>query len=204
MSRNRRPVSRIDLRRVAAGRSREVLPAIEVDMGFQIGLPRIFHGGLEGHDEHTRGAQLLRELIGGKGLAEAHFCVPQGSAERRVRPLSRSNGSRRASCPRPRPARGASETSRDGCPSRSSGLVWSSVTAVFTSSGAQRIHSRDEPMTTFSKPLSIRRWRTSLSRNSVPSFTLGEGVDVQGVSLLHLPWDWRMRSFTSSASSGPP
>ena len=41
--------------------------------------------------------------------------------------------------------------------------------AVFTSSGEQRIHSRDEAMITFSKPLSMRRRRTSRSRKIVPS-----------------------------------
>ena len=67
----------VDLRRVAAGVAGEVLPAVEVHVGFEVGLPRILHGGLEGHHQHALGAELLGELVGGEGLAEAHLRVPQ-------------------------------------------------------------------------------------------------------------------------------
>ena len=67
----------VDLRRVAAGGTREVLPAVEVDVGFEVRLPRILDGGLEGHHEHALGAELLGELVGGEGLAEAHLRVPE-------------------------------------------------------------------------------------------------------------------------------
>lgn len=46
-------------------------------MGFEICLPRILHGGLEGHHERARGPEFPGELIGGEGLAEAHLRVPQ-------------------------------------------------------------------------------------------------------------------------------
>ncbi len=66
-----------NLRRVAAGIARQVLPAVEIHVGFEVRLPRILHGGLEGHHQHALGAEFLRELIGGEGLAEAHLRVPQ-------------------------------------------------------------------------------------------------------------------------------
>jgi hypothetical protein len=47
---------RINRRRIAVGVAREVLPAIKVHMGLNVRLPRIFHGRLEGHYEHTLGA----------------------------------------------------------------------------------------------------------------------------------------------------
>ena len=50
----------VDLRRIAAGVAREVLPAVEVHVGFEVRLPRILDGGLEGHHEHALGAELLR------------------------------------------------------------------------------------------------------------------------------------------------
>jgi hypothetical protein len=46
-------------------------------MRFQIGLPGILNGRLEGDNQHALGAQLLRQLVGGEGLAEAHLGVPQ-------------------------------------------------------------------------------------------------------------------------------
>ena len=55
----------------------EVLPAVEVHMTFKVRLPRIFHRRLEGQHQHPLGAKLLRELVGGEGLAEAHLRVPQ-------------------------------------------------------------------------------------------------------------------------------
>ena len=58
-------------------RLREVLPAVEVDVGFEVGLPGVLDGGLEGHHEHALGAELLGELVGGEGLAEAHLRVPE-------------------------------------------------------------------------------------------------------------------------------
>jgi hypothetical protein len=53
------------------------LPAVEVDVGFEVGLPGILHGGLERHHQHPLGAELLGELVGGEGLAEAHLRVPE-------------------------------------------------------------------------------------------------------------------------------
>ncbi len=46
-------------------------------MGFEVRLPRILDGGLEGHHEHALGAELLGELVRGEGLAEAHLRVPE-------------------------------------------------------------------------------------------------------------------------------
>ncbi len=54
-----------------------VLPAIKVRMAFQIRLPSVFHGGFEGDDQHALGPQLFSKLVGGKGLAKAHFGVPE-------------------------------------------------------------------------------------------------------------------------------
>ena len=82
---------------------------------FEVGLPRILDGGLEGHDEHALGAELLGELVGGEGLAEAHLRVPQEARDGVHVLLPDASGSRRASCSPPRPARGASGTSRDAC-----------------------------------------------------------------------------------------
>jgi hypothetical protein len=66
-----------DLARVAVGIAREILPPVEIHVGFQVGLPGIFDGGLEGDHEHAFGAQLLGELVGGEGLAKAHLGVPK-------------------------------------------------------------------------------------------------------------------------------
>ncbi|OQB94360.1 MAG: hypothetical protein BWX84_00219 [Verrucomicrobia bacterium ADurb.Bin118] len=66
-----------NLRRIAPGMARQVLPAVEIHMGFEIRLPRIFHGGLEGDHEHALRAEFLRQLVGGEGLAEAHLGVPE-------------------------------------------------------------------------------------------------------------------------------
>ena len=46
-------------------------------MGFKIGLPRIFDGGLECQHQHPLCAQLLGKLISGEGLAETHLRVPE-------------------------------------------------------------------------------------------------------------------------------
>jgi hypothetical protein len=43
----------------------------------QVGLPGVLDGGLEGHHQHALGAELLGELVGGEGLAEAHLGVPE-------------------------------------------------------------------------------------------------------------------------------
>ena len=67
----------VDLGGVAVGVAGEVLPAVEVHVGFEVRLPRILHRGLEGHHEHALGAELLGELVGGEGLAEAHLRVPE-------------------------------------------------------------------------------------------------------------------------------
>ena len=52
------------------------LPALEINMGFQILFPRGLHRRFEGQHQHFAPPHFLGELIGGKGLAEAHFCVP--------------------------------------------------------------------------------------------------------------------------------
>jgi len=44
---------------------------------FEVRLPRILHGGLEGDHEHALRPEFLGELIRGEGLAEAHLGVPQ-------------------------------------------------------------------------------------------------------------------------------
>ena len=46
-------------------------------MPFQIIFPRALYGGLEGKYQYLFPAHCLGELIGGKGLAETHFGVPQ-------------------------------------------------------------------------------------------------------------------------------
>ena len=74
----------------------------------------------------------------------------------------------------------------------------SSVTAVFTSSGVHRIHSRDEPMTTFSKPLSMRRWRTSPSRKTVPSSRSAGASTCRVYGCCICPCDCLMRTLTSA------
>ena len=67
----------VDLRRVAPGGAREILPAIEIRMGLEIGLPRVFDRGFERDYENAGRTELLRELIRGERLAEAHLRVPQ-------------------------------------------------------------------------------------------------------------------------------
>ena len=154
---------RVDLRRVAAGRAREVLPAVEVDVGFEVGLPRILDGGLEGHDEHALGAELLGELVGGEGLAEAHLRVPQEARDGvhvllpdRVEVGVRLvHGLGLLAAHRERLVMGAGEPQARPQLGRSPSC---------TSSGVQRIHSRDAPMTTFSKPFSIEALRARRCR----------------------------------------
>ncbi len=68
---------RVDGCRVAPGRARDVLPAIEVDMALEVGLPGVFDGRLEGDDEHAPGLETFGEVIGGEGLAETHLRVPE-------------------------------------------------------------------------------------------------------------------------------
>ena len=53
------------------------LPTLKIHMGHQVLAPGGLHGGLEGQNQHPGKAHLFRQLIGGKGLAEAHFGVPQ-------------------------------------------------------------------------------------------------------------------------------
>lgn len=60
----------VDLGRVAVGIAGEVLPTVEVHMGFEVRLPCIFHGGLERDHEHALGPKFLGKLIAGEGLAE--------------------------------------------------------------------------------------------------------------------------------------
>ena len=61
----------------APGGRGEVLPAVEVGVRLQVGLPGVLHCGLEGDHEDAFGAEPLRELVGGEGLPEAHLGVPQ-------------------------------------------------------------------------------------------------------------------------------
>jgi len=76
MSRSKPPLFRIDLGGIEVGVAREVLPAVEIYMAFEVCLPGIFYGRLERHNEYPFGAELLRELVGGEGFAEAHLRVP--------------------------------------------------------------------------------------------------------------------------------
>jgi len=46
-------------------------------MGFKIRLPSILHGGFEGQHQHAASSHLLRQLVGGEGLAEPHLRVPE-------------------------------------------------------------------------------------------------------------------------------
>ena len=62
----------------------------------------------------------------------------------------------------------------------------SSVTAVLHVVGEQRIHSRDEPMTTFSKPLSDEPLAHIAVAEDRAVVALGERVDMERVGLLHL------------------
>ncbi len=63
--------------RVAARIAGKIAPAIEVDMVFQIGLPGILDGRLEGEHQHPPGPHLFCQLISRKRLAKAHLGVPQ-------------------------------------------------------------------------------------------------------------------------------
>jgi hypothetical protein len=38
------------------------LPTIKIDVAFEIGLPGIFDGGLESHDQHALGAERSANL----------------------------------------------------------------------------------------------------------------------------------------------
>mmetsp|Transcript_15294 Transcript_15294/g.36314 ORF Transcript_15294/g.36314 Transcript_15294/m.36314 type:complete len:427 (+) Transcript_15294:4013-5293(+) len=67
----------VDLRRVAARVARQVLPAIEIDMVLQVGLPGILHRRLKRQHQHTFGVEPLCQLVGGEGLAKTHLRVPQ-------------------------------------------------------------------------------------------------------------------------------
>ena len=67
----------VDLCRIAAGGFRQVLPPIKINMRFKVALPGILDCGLERQHEHPLGLQLLRQLVGGEGLAKAHLRVPQ-------------------------------------------------------------------------------------------------------------------------------
>jgi hypothetical protein len=69
--------SLVRLIRATPGSRGEVLPAVEVGVRLQVGLPGVLHGGLEGHHEDALRAEPLCELVGGEGLPEAHLGVPQ-------------------------------------------------------------------------------------------------------------------------------
>ena len=58
-------------------RSGNKLPAHKIHMGQQVFLPGCLHRWLEGQNQDARVAQLLCQLVGRKGFAEAHFAVPQ-------------------------------------------------------------------------------------------------------------------------------
>ncbi len=49
-----------DLCRVAARAAGEIVPSVKINMGFEIGLPCVFHRRLESQHQHALGAQLLR------------------------------------------------------------------------------------------------------------------------------------------------
>ena len=53
------------------------LPALEVHVGLEVGLPGVLDGGLEREHEQTLHAHALGELVGGEGRAEAHLGVPE-------------------------------------------------------------------------------------------------------------------------------
>ena len=58
------------------------MPPVEVHMGFQVRLPGILHGGLEGENQHPFGPEFFGELIGGEGLAETHLGIPEEARNR--------------------------------------------------------------------------------------------------------------------------
>lgn len=77
----------IDGCRVATRLARQILPPVEVDVGLQVSVPRIFDGRLEGHDQdairtHPPLLHALGELIGGERLAESHLRVPEELGDR--------------------------------------------------------------------------------------------------------------------------
>ena len=53
------------------------MPALKILVGVQVLLPRTDHGGLEGEHQHPLKTHPFCQLVGGKGLAEPHFAVPQ-------------------------------------------------------------------------------------------------------------------------------
>ena len=59
------------------GRPCDELPALEIHVRQQILTPCGLHRRFEGEDQHTLHAHFLCQLIGRKGLAEAHLGVPQ-------------------------------------------------------------------------------------------------------------------------------
>ena len=67
----------VDVFGVSPGRSRKVLPAVEVDMRFEVGFPSVFDCGFESDHEHALRTHALCELVRGEGLAEAHLRVPE-------------------------------------------------------------------------------------------------------------------------------
>ena len=53
------------------------LPALEIDMGLKVFLPRGFDCGLEGEHEYALHVHVTGELVGSKCLAKAHLRVPE-------------------------------------------------------------------------------------------------------------------------------
>ena len=150
-SRSRRAASWRTFGRVAAGVAREVLPAVEVGVGLEVRLPGILHGGLERDHEHPLGAELLGELIGGEGLAEAHLRVPQETRDG-VHVLLPDRVEVGVGLVH---GLGLLRAHRERLVVRAGELlpVRSSVSTVFTSSSVQRIHSSSA----FAKPFLTRR-----------------------------------------------
>ena len=59
------------------GRPGDELPALEIHVRHQVLTPCGLHRRFEGKNQHTLHAHFLCQLIGRKGLAEAHLGVPQ-------------------------------------------------------------------------------------------------------------------------------
>ena len=57
--------------------ARDELPAFEVDVSEEVLLPGVFDRRLEGEHKNAVKPHVTCELVGGKGLAKAHLCVPK-------------------------------------------------------------------------------------------------------------------------------
>ena len=72
----------LDFATLIEGFRAQVLPAFKVHVACQVFMPSVLHGRFEGHDQHTFCTHAFGELVGGKGLAEAHLGVPQETRDR--------------------------------------------------------------------------------------------------------------------------